>query len=374
MNAGGTIYPFFKGRIALHAILRAAGIGNGDQVLMPGYTCVVVPNAVKYAGAEPVYLDIESSTYNLDCKRLEDGAGSEWIPGRAKAIIVQHTYGIPCNMDKIAAFAKRYGLLVVEDSCHALGSTWNGTAVGDFGDAAFFSSQWSKPITTGLGGWAKLNNPVLDRTLQTILTQYTKPKLAEALLLELQYLAFSVMDRPRLFWIIQGIYRTLGKLGIAIGSSSTTELQCKLPTDYQKSMHPLQERRLLNLLRHRQATMKRRVDNARLISDCLREWNLPTLTWPAESHPILLRYPVRVANKQALLLAAKKQQVPLGDWFLSPIHPNEDHWERADYRRGACPVAEAVCRQVVNISTSGNLRPEEISRTVHFLHRYAEFE
>ncbi len=71
MSLHPSIYPFFKGRVALHAILQAAGIGEGDQVLLPGYTCVVVPNSIMYAGAEPVYLDIETNTYNIDCEKLE---------------------------------------------------------------------------------------------------------------------------------------------------------------------------------------------------------------------------------------------------------------------------------------------------------------
>ena len=135
-------FMFFKGRDALHAILRAANIGSGDQVLLPGYTCVVVPNAINYLGAEPVYVDIEDKTYNIDCDILENGAGSLWNPEQTKAIIVQHTYGIPCDMDRILEFAKKHNLFVIEDSCHALGSTWRGQQVGSFGDAAFFSSQW----------------------------------------------------------------------------------------------------------------------------------------------------------------------------------------------------------------------------------------
>ena len=241
-------FTFFKGRVALHALLRAAGVGPGDQVLLPGYTCVVVPNAVNYTGAEPVYLDVEPQTGNLDCDKLEDRLGSGWESGRAKVLIVQHTYGIPCDMDRLDAFARRHGLLVIEDACHALASTWRGRPVGTLGDAAFFSSQWSKPVTTGLGGWAVVTAPELRTRLEAILPQYTRPGLATAGLLELQHLAFSLLNHPRLFWGIQGLYRGLGRMGLAIGSSTGDELSCRLPTDYQRRMHPLQERRLNRLL------------------------------------------------------------------------------------------------------------------------------
>ena len=371
MSEIGRIYPFFKGRVALHAILKAAGIGEGDQVLLPGFTCVVVPNAVMYIGAQPVFLDIEPHSYNLDLAQMEAGLGTDWTPEKAKAIIVQHTFGIPCEMDKVREFAHRHGLIIIEDSCHSLGATWQGELVGTMGDAAFFSSQWSKPLTTGLGGWAQINNPELAQAFREVLSRYSRPSLTQALVLEMQYLAFSFLNHPRLFWSIQGLYRALGKLGLAIGSSSTAELECKLPLDYQKLMHPLQERRLQGLLRNRARLQEKRVQNSRLITKGLQEAGLPVVSWPESCQPILLRYPLLVENKKELLAAAKKQRIPLGDWFLSPVHPNENHWENAGYRPGTCPEAEWVSRRVVNISTDASLGPAQINRTIQFLARHA---
>ncbi len=366
-------FPFFKGRVALHAILRAFGIGAGDQVLMPGYTCVVVPNAVNYTGAQPVYLDVEAETGNLNCDLLEEGLGISWDPERARAIIVQHTYGIPCDMDRIGEFAKRHNLLVIEDSCHALGSTWQGRPVGTLGDAAFFSSQWSKPLTTGLGGWAQMSTPEMQQKLQSVLPEYSSPALAEALQLEGQFLAFSLLNHPRLFWIIQGIYRTLGNLGLAIGSSTSGELSCELPVDYMKGMHPLQQRRLRRLLGHMDRAIAVRRRNTDLIEAALRDAGLPTVKVPEGCEPVFLRYPLQVENKIEVLAAAKRQRVQMGDWFLSPIHPNLENWELAGYKSGTCPVAEEVSRRVVNIPTGTGLSEKEIQRTVEFLFQHGCF-
>jgi len=366
-------FPFFKGRVALHAILRAAGIGTGDQVLMPGYTCVVVPNAVNYTGAEPVYLDVEADTGNLDCNLLEAGIGESWQPEKVRAIIVQHTYGIPCDMDRIGDFAKRHNLLVIEDSCHALGSTWRNRQVGSMGDAAFFSSQWSKPVTTGLGGWAVANAPELQKNLDAILPEYKLPGVAEAWQLELQFQAFNLLNKPRLFWIIQGLYRTLGKFGLAIGSSSSSELSCELPDDYQKGMHPLQQKRLRRLLAKTDETVAIRRRNTLFIEAALTEAGLPTVKLPQNCDTVFLRYPVYVENKVEVLAEAKRLQIQLGDWFLSPIHPNLDNWELAGYKSGTCPVAEDISRRVVNIPTGSGLNEKEIQRTVKFLARYGSF-
>jgi perosamine synthetase len=373
MTAPAGIYPFFKGRVALHAILKAAGIGEGDQVLLPGYTCVVVPNAINYTGATPIYLDIEPATFNLDLDRLEDGLGTRWSPDQAKAILVQHTYGIPCDMDRVTEFAKKFNLLVIEDSCHALGSRRNGRLVGTLGDAAFFSSQWSKPVTTGLGGWAVINTPELRKALDQVLPLYQKPSATESWILEMQYIAFSILNQPRLYWLIQSLYRKLGELGLAIGSSSGTELACELPPDYEKVMHPLQLRRLRRLLSRIEGKVAARREKSRLVVQALQAAGLPTVSVPEDCDPVFLRYPLLVQNKEEVLAKARRKQMQLGDWFLSPIHPNLGGWELAGYQPGTCPVGEDVSRRVVNIPTDDRLSAGEIERTVAFLKEVGRF-
>ncbi|PID78979.1 hypothetical protein CSB20_12490 [bacterium DOLZORAL124_64_63] len=371
MTAPPTIIPFFKGRVALHAILRAAGIGPGDQVLLPGYTCVVVPNAIQYTGATPVFLDIENQTYNLDSTRLESHKGQTWVPGKARALIIQHTYGIPADVERLLAFARKYELLVIEDSCHALSSTWQGKPVGSWGDAAFFSSQWSKPVTTGLGGWAQINDPELRAQVLQIQNEYPAPPMLKALILEIQFLAYNALSSPRLYWLIQSLYRTLGAMGLAIGSSSLEELACALPQDYQLGMHRLQSRRLRQLLNNLDHHIEIRRRNKSIIEQELVRHNLPTVKQPSETDVVFLRYPVPVANKEEVLTAARKERVQLGDWFLSPIHPNLEKWELAGYRPGTCPVAEQASREVINIPTDHRFSEAEIRRTVNFLGRVA---
>ena len=126
-------FYFFKGRVALYAILKSIGIGQGDEVILPGFTCVVVPNAITYLGAKPVYIDIASVTFNIDPSKIE-----EKITEKTRAIIAQHTFGIPAEMDIIMEMAKKYNLYVIEDSCHAIGSKYKGKEIGTFGDASFF--------------------------------------------------------------------------------------------------------------------------------------------------------------------------------------------------------------------------------------------
>ncbi|MGI0148096.1 MAG: DegT/DnrJ/EryC1/StrS family aminotransferase, partial [Thermoplasmata archaeon] len=126
---------FWKGRVALYAILRTLEIGHEDEVILPAFTCVVVPNAVRFAGATPVYADIVPGGYNLDPAGVERA-----VTPRTRAIIVQHTFGIPADLDPLLEIARRHGLAVIEDCAHSLGSEYRERGVGTFGLAAFFSS------------------------------------------------------------------------------------------------------------------------------------------------------------------------------------------------------------------------------------------
>ncbi|NMB92373.1 MAG: aminotransferase class I/II-fold pyridoxal phosphate-dependent enzyme [Parcubacteria group bacterium] len=95
-------YFFFKGRVALYAILKSLEIKPGDEIILPGFTCVVVPNAILYCGVKPIYVDIDENTFNINPNLIE-----EKINSKTKAIIVQHTFGIPAQMDKIIEIAKK---------------------------------------------------------------------------------------------------------------------------------------------------------------------------------------------------------------------------------------------------------------------------
>jgi hypothetical protein len=117
-------FAFWKGRVAIYAVLRALGVREGDEVIMPGYTCVVAVNPVKYLGAKPVYVDIEPHTFNIDPAGIEAK-----ITPRTRLIMAQHTYGYPAEIDEIMTIANRHGLLVLEDFCLAVGQNrWNARA------------------------------------------------------------------------------------------------------------------------------------------------------------------------------------------------------------------------------------------------------
>src|SRR6266478_6969649 len=136
---------FWRGRVALYAILKALGIARGDRVVVPGYTCFAVPSAVCFAGAETVFADIEPPTFNVSLETITSAlraAGG----ASAKAIIIQHTYGIPAETARIVSWARERGIATIEDCAHVWGSRYRDASdkwlpVGALADASFFSSQ-----------------------------------------------------------------------------------------------------------------------------------------------------------------------------------------------------------------------------------------
>lgn len=151
----GSVYATVvnSGTAALHCAYYAAGIGKDDEVIMPAQTFVATANAALYLGAKPVFCDIDLTTYNIDTKKIE-----ALINEKTKAIVPVHIGGNSCDMDKILAIAKKHRLLVIEDACHALGSSYKNKKIGGISDMTVFSFHPVKSITTGEGGVVCTNN------------------------------------------------------------------------------------------------------------------------------------------------------------------------------------------------------------------------
>jgi dTDP-4-amino-4,6-dideoxygalactose transaminase len=143
-----------SGTDALHLAYLLAGIGPGDEVITPVFTCTATNIPLLYLGAKPVFTDIQETTMNMDPTDIEHR-----ITSNTKAISCVHYGGLPCDMDEIHAIAKKYHLPVIEDAAHAVGARYKDQAIGEISDYTMFSFQAIKHITTGDGGYLALKNP-----------------------------------------------------------------------------------------------------------------------------------------------------------------------------------------------------------------------
>ena len=141
-----------SGTTALHIALLACGIKEGDEVITTPFSFIASANCALYAGALPVFADINPQTYNLDVPKIADA-----ITGKTRAIVPVHLYGLPANMEDILWLAHRHGIAVIEDAAQAHGAEINGRKAGSFGDAACFSLYATKNMMTGEGGMITTN-------------------------------------------------------------------------------------------------------------------------------------------------------------------------------------------------------------------------
>ncbi len=150
----------------LHLALEAAGVGPGDHVLTTPYTFTATAEVVRYLGAEPLFVDIDPRTFNIDPDHVQ--ARLTDFGSTVKALLPVHFAGQACDMDPLMELAANHGLKVVEDAAHALPTTYKGKTIGTFADATVFSFYATKTITTGEGGMVTTNDPEMAERMQTM--------------------------------------------------------------------------------------------------------------------------------------------------------------------------------------------------------------
>lgn len=159
-----------NGTIALHLAMLALDVRPGDEVLVPSLTYIATANAVRYVGAEPVFVDVDPQTWCIDPALIEAK-----ITRRTKGIIAVHLYGHPADMDAINHLAAVHGLWVVEDAAEAHYARYKGRVVGNLADIATFSFYGNKILTSGEGGALIVRDPQLEIRVRTLRGQGMDP-------------------------------------------------------------------------------------------------------------------------------------------------------------------------------------------------------
>ena len=143
----GYAVSFAAGRMGFYALMKTLDIGPGDEVVVQGANCAVMVNAILRTGATPVFADIDPETFGSSKQHIE-----RCITPRTRRIVAQHSFGIPCDVEPIVELAHSRKTFLLEDCALAVSSTNDGITVGNFGDAALFSTDHSKPLNTLTGG------------------------------------------------------------------------------------------------------------------------------------------------------------------------------------------------------------------------------
>ncbi len=155
-----------SGTAGLHMILVALGIGPGDEVITTPFSFIASSNAILYVGAKPVFVDICPKSLNADPALIEKA-----VTPKTKAILAVEAFGNPMHMDTYARIAAKHEIMLIEDSCEALGSEYKGTQAGSFGRAGVFGFYPNKQITTGEGGMIVTNDDRLAEVCRSLRNQ-----------------------------------------------------------------------------------------------------------------------------------------------------------------------------------------------------------
>lgn len=336
---------FQSGRVALYELLTALHIGTGDEVLVQAFTCVAVPNSAIWAGAVPVYVDIDESL-NMDAS---DAAKK--ITSRTKAIVVQHTFGIPADMGPIMTLAKKHKLLVIEDCAHAIGATYEGKKLGSYGDAAFFSFGRDKAVSSVWGG-AAIIHPACPVKAAKERIKHTE----------------AALPCPSAFWIFQQVLHPIAfsfilpTYTLGIGKAFLVFLQrCHLLskpvapielsggqpegalTRYPNALAQLLEVQLKKLPRMIRTRQQSAVYFDKHLSSGTR-----IIIRKGASY---LRYPVLIHDPIEVRKIAKNKGILLGNWYHHVIDPQHTDFNAVGYVSGSCPNAESAAAHILNLPT-----------------------
>ncbi|HYX30876.1 MAG TPA: aminotransferase class I/II-fold pyridoxal phosphate-dependent enzyme [Pyrinomonadaceae bacterium] len=336
-------FSFAAGRMGLYAILEALGIGPDDEVIIPAYTCVVVPNAIRYRGAKVIFVDIDPVTFNIDPSKVEQA-----ITPRTRALYAQHTFGLLCDIDSLNAIARKHGLPVIEDAALALGASHHGRPAGFLSDVGFFSSDYTKIISTQLGGVVTTNDAEIARKIGAIKDQAAFLSTSQIRKMLRTLVTQYVLLRPKSYWLGRNLMWAANRLGLFF--SFADELSLEKPTDYpyparlsswQARLGLSQLERLGDNLEHRRAIGVDLENRIKWLGGCLEK--------DAANHAFL-RYSFLVKDRERFLDRFKKH-FDLAVWFTSIAHGRDTGLEQIGYINGSCPIAEYVARHIVNFPT-----------------------
>jgi len=305
------------------------------EVITQAFSCLVVPNAIKFAGYKPIYVDIDE-TYNLDIEDLK-----RKINKKTKAIIIQNTFGIPAKIDEILEIAHQNNILVIENLTHSLGAKYKGKYLGNFGDFALLSFNRNKVISSIIGGALVVNN---KNFLEKIKNSYESlPELSQKEIQKIIFTGKVLYQAKKNYNFLTKIYlKFLRKSGKTVEMVSLVEKQGKKPENYLFKFPEILFPLLLNQLKKLEKFNEKRKEIAKIY---LEKFPLNFV-----GDPIFLRFPILIENRDFVLEKFKKENIYLGDWYRCALDPCSD-LKIFDYEIGSCPKAEKITKKIINLPT-----------------------
>jgi len=360
-------FSFNSGRSSLYAILKALDLPRESLVMLQAFTCNAAINPVLWANLKPVYIDCDTHDFNVDIDDLKNKIAKN---PDAKVLMVQHTFGLPANMDEVNLIVQQNGLTLIEDCAHSLGAEYNNQKVGTFGKAAFFSFSRDKIISSVYGGIAVTNDDQIGKKLGELQKEFGMPsacwiqqQILHPILLHYLILPiYNFLDLGKIFLVLSQVLHVLSK------AVSWKEKRGLRPDYFPKALPNALAIMALNQFAKLEKFEKQRANIAESYYSELAntKFKLPT-KFPNRKNAFL-RFTINHKDAHSIIYEAwHKQNILLGDWYTTVIAPFDTKLEQMQYKMGDCPNAEYLAKRTLNLPTHINISKKDFVRIINFL-------
>ena len=312
-----------SGTSALHLIVRALDIKDGDEVITTPFSFIASANCMLFERAKPVFVDIDPMTLNMDVGRIE-----KHITDKTRAILAVDVFGYPANWDELERLARKHKLMLIEDSCEALGAQYKGKKLGTFGEAGAFAFYPNKQMTTGEGGIIVTNNEKIASLCRSMRNQGRGE-------------GDEWLQHSRL-----GYNYRISDINCALGISQLERIESLLV-----------KREQVALLYNKGLNDLKEVNVPFTSPEMKRSWFV---------YVVVLADDYTVENRNEILQELKKRGIGCSNYF-TPIHLQPFYREMFGYKDGDFPLTEHIAERTIALPFYSNLSEQDIDFVVQNL-------
>ena len=347
----GYAISYAAGRMGLYSLLLAIGAKEGDEVILPGFTCSVMANAVLRLGCNPIYADIDLNTYGSSADAIKAR-----ITPKTKAIIAQHSFGIPCDIVDISIIAKSHQIFLIEDCALSLGSKVGSITLGNFGDAAIFSTDHSKPINTMTGGIVYTNSKVLHSKLEALskfhpeMNHNLKKLIYKKIIIEKIFYKYKMFKYIPMYMSIRKLFFRNESLDIFINDFKSKVIPCDdYPIKFPEFLAYLGNIEIAKWKKYlstkRASTLKDFIDQFSQLDNII----IPSAYLNENNYIIPYRYVFQSVENNIADRVFNRYMDINWVWFKKPIVATQEPLANFGYVNGSCPNSEALCKNIMNL-------------------------
>ncbi len=353
-------FAFNSGRASLMAVLY--GLDLKGEVLLQAFTCNAAANPIKWSGLKPVFVDSDKDDFNIDPEDLK-----RKITRESGAVMVQHTFGLPADMEKVEKIARENNLILIEDCAHSLGAEYKKRKVGTFGKASFFSFSRDKVISSVYGGIAVTDDDKTAEKMERFQREAGFPSSFWIMQQLLHPLLMNYLILPTYSFLGKYLLVLFQRLRVLSKAVHRKEKKGEIPSYFPKRMPNALALLALNQLKKLDRFNNHRIRTAGFYYQKLKDSSLKLPFSFPERKNIFLRFTVKSSKAHQIIREAWDRNLLIGDWYASPVAPPDTKLERVCYQKGSCPNAENLSRITFNLPTHINIKEKEAEKVVAFL-------